>query len=184
MVVCGSFYVRYHPGVLSPPSGLLFALAIALSFARLTLAQEGASAGEKRVKISQNNDGSRTTYEIDMETHKAVATTFGADGKVESTIRYDLDDAGRYARGEIFGRDGQLRLKSVYRYDAAGRLEQETQLTKDDVVKNKLVYSYDQLTGRQTGYAVYDATGKLVTQTNTNAGAAASGKNAPVKSGR
>jgi YD repeat-containing protein len=129
--------------------------------------------GVKRVTVSQNNDGSRTTYEVDGEARKTVATTTGSDGKLQSKIRYDLDEAGRFARGEVYGPDDQLRFKTAYKYDSGGQLLEETQLAKDGSLKNKLVYSYDQLSGRQTGYAVYDAAGKLVGQTRTNASAAA-----------
>ncbi len=45
--------------------------------------------------------------------------------------------------------------------DAAGRLEQESHLTKDDAVVNKIVYKYD-AAGKQVGYSVFDAAGKLV----------------------
>jgi hypothetical protein len=40
----------------------------------------------------------------------------------------------------------------------------ETQLGPDDAVRNKIVYAYDKI-GRQTGYSVYDAAGKLIRQT-------------------
>ncbi len=122
----------------------------------------------KRVTVSQNKDGSRTTYEVDNEARKTVATTIDADGKMQSRIRYDLDDAGRFARGEVYGPGDQLRFKTAYKYDASGQLLEETQFTTEGAVKNKLVYSYDQLSGRQTGYAVYDGAGKLVGTTRTN----------------
>ncbi len=35
-------------------------------------------------------------------------------------------------------------------------------LSADGVMQNRIVYSYDKLTGRQTGYAVYDNSGKIV----------------------
>lgn len=168
----------------------LIALAAAASLIPIDAqVSEAAGAGEKRVKISQNNDGSRTTYEVDTEARKAIATTTGADGKVQSTIRYDLDDAGRYERGEVFGRTGEFLMKTSYKYDAAGRLQEESQFAKDGALRNKLVYSYDQLTGRQSGYAIYDAAGKLVNQTRANSparGAAASVRAtpAPKRSGR
>lgn len=129
-----------------------------------------APSDAKRVTVSQNNDGSRTTYEIDGETRKALATTISPEGKVQSRIRYDLDEAGRYLRGEVFGPRDDLRFKTSYKYDTAGRLQEETQFTKEDVAKSKIVYSYDPLSGRQTGYAAYDAAGKLIGR-NASAGA-------------
>lgn len=119
--------------------------------------------------VSQNNDGSRTTYEIDGPSRKEVATTIGEDGKVKGLIRYDLDEAGHFQKGEVFGPAERFLFKTLYKYDNAGRLQEETQLTKENVMKNKLVYSYDALTGRQTGYSIYDAAGKLLGQVRTNA---------------
>jgi YD repeat-containing protein len=116
-----------------------------------------------RVTVSMNADGSRTVYEFDLPHHKAKATTRDKEGKLLGTIRYSLDDSGRFLRGEVCGPDDQLRFKTLYKYDEAGRLSQETQLNKDDAVQHKLVYAYDK-NGRQTGYAVYDAAGKLVSQ--------------------
>lgn len=121
----------------------------------------------KRVTVSQNNDGSRTTYEIDGPNRKEVATTIGEDGKVKSKILYDLDENGRFAKGQILGPGNQLRFKTTYKYDSSGRLAEEAQLTKEGVLKHRLVYSYDALTGRQTGYTVYDAAGTVIGQTRT-----------------
>ena len=158
------------PWVVFPRAVLLFSILL-LGFSPEVLAQvqNAAPSDAKRVTVSQNNDGSRTTYEIDGETRKAVATTLSAEGKMQSRIRYDLDEAGRYLRGEVFGPRDDLRFKTSYKYDASGRLEEETQLTKEGAVKNRIVYSYDQLTGRQTGYAVYDAAGRRLGQTNASA---------------
>ncbi len=135
--------------------------------------QSGPSANVKRVTVSQNNDGSRTTYEVDSEARKTIATTTGADGKMQSRIRYDLDEAGRFARGEVYGPGDQLRFKTAYKYDGSGQLLEETQFTQEGVVKNKLVYSYDQLSGRQTGYAIYDSAGKLLGRKNAPGSASA-----------
>ena len=117
-----------------------------------------------RVTVSMNADGTRTTYEFDSAHRRATATTTTKDGKMVGRIRYVLDDASRFASGEVYGPDDQLRFKTLYKYDAAGKLTQETQLGPDDSVRNKIVYAYDKA-GRQTGYAVYDAAGKLVRQT-------------------
>lgn len=167
---------------------LLIALSCVASHTASAQLPESNNANTKRVTVSQNNDGSRTTYEIDNETRKAVATTTGADGKILSTIRYELDEAGRFAKGEVFTRGDQFRFKTIYKYDSGGRLESETQLTKDHVVRNKLVYSYDAVSGRQTGYAVYDGAGKLIGQTNSNAPAgpatSSTRPTSPKKSGR
>jgi hypothetical protein len=109
-------------------------------------------------------DGSRTVYNFDNAQHKAVATTTDPDGKVRQTIRYDLDSAGRFATGEVFGPDGRIRLKSRYKYDDAGRILEETQSAGDGTLQHKIAYSYDP-SGKQTGYSVFDASGKLVSRT-------------------
>jgi hypothetical protein len=117
-----------------------------------------------RVTVSVNPDGSRTAYEFDLANHKARATTKGSDGKLRGTIQYTLDEAGRFASGEVFGPDKRLRFKTVYKYGDAGTLAQETQLDKNDAVLHKIIYAYDSI-GKQTGYSVYDASGKLISQT-------------------
>lgn len=114
-----------------------------------------------RVTVSMHPDGSRTVYKFDNAEHKAVATTTDPDGKLRETIRYELDEAGRFSTGEISGPDGRLRFKSRYKYDDAGRLLEETQSAGDGALLHKIVYSYDG-SGKQTGYSVFDASGKLV----------------------
>ena len=122
-----------------------------------------------------NDDGSRTVYEFDQPNHKATATTTGKDGKLRGKIRYVLDADGRFASGEVFGTADRFLFKTLYKYDAAGRLLQETQMAKDDSVQHRLVYAYDQQ-GHQSGYSIYDGSGKLVAQTS-----AAGSKPAPAK---
>jgi YD repeat-containing protein len=117
-----------------------------------------------RVTVSMNADGSRTVYQFDDAQHKAIATTTGQDGKLRQTIRYELDDVGRFSGGRIFGADGRLRFKSRYTYDSEGRLQEEIQSAEDDTVLHKIVYSYDQ-NGKQTGYSIFDASGKLLGRT-------------------
>jgi len=117
-----------------------------------------------RVTVSVNADGSRTTYEFDGSNHRATAITTSKEGNTIGRIRYLLDDAGRFASGEVYGPNEQFRFKTLYKYDAAGKLTQETQLGADDAVRNKIVYAYDK-NGRQIGYSVYDAAGKLIRQT-------------------
>ena len=149
--------------------------------------QSGSAGNVKRVTVSQNNDGSRTTYEVDNEARKTIATTTGPDGKLQSRIRYDLDEAGRFARGEVYGSGDQFRFKTAYKYNESGQLLEETQFTREGVMKNKLVYSYDKLSGRQTGYAVYDSAGKLLGRNNTPTSASAAPPRstpAPKKNGR
>ena len=119
-----------------------------------------------RVNVTMNADGSRTTYRFNPANHKATAVTTEPDGKARGKMNYVLDDAGRFASGESFAADGKFRFKSTYKYDGAGRIEQETQLSKDDTVLNKIVYSYD-AAGRQTGYSIFDGSGKLIGQTST-----------------
>ena len=145
------------------PTVLLAALLAIAQPARAQL-QSGGSIDPVRVTVSMNEDGSRTAYEFDQASRKAVATTTGANGKLVSKIRYDLDDAGRFAKGQVFGADEKLRFKTLYKYDGSGRLEAETQLTPEDSVKVKLVYSYGP-DGKQSGYSVYDGAGKLLGQT-------------------
>ena len=113
-------------------------------------------------------DGSRTVYNFDNAQHTAVATTADADGKLRETIRYQLDNAGRFSSGEILGPDGRIRLKSRYKYDDAGRILEETQSGADGTFQHKLAYSYDP-SGKQTGYSVFDASGKLVSRTGGSA---------------
>jgi YD repeat-containing protein len=122
---------------------------------------EQSRSDSVRVTVSMHPDGSRTVYKFDNAEHKAVATTTDPDGKLRETIRYELDEAGRFSSGEISGPDGRLRFKSRYKYDDAGRLLEETQSTGDGTLLHKIVYSYD-ASGKQTGYSVFDASGKLV----------------------
>lgn len=114
-----------------------------------------------RVTVSMNADGSRTVYKFDDARHKAVATITDPDGKLRQKINYELDDAGRFSSGQVFGPDSRLRFKSQYKYDSAGRLQEEIQSAEDGTVLHKIVYSYDQ-NGKQTGYSIYDASGKLL----------------------
>jgi hypothetical protein len=114
-----------------------------------------------RVTVSMHPDGSRTVYNFDNAQRKAVATTTGPDGKLRETIRYELDGVGRFSSGEIHGPNGRLRLKSRYKYDDAGRMLEETQSAQDGTLLHRIVYNYD-ASGKQTGYSVFDASGKLV----------------------
>src|SRR6266700_2779850 len=91
-----------------------------------------------RVTMSMHPDGSRTVYNFDNAQHTAVSTTTDPDGKVRQTIRYQLDNAGRFL--------------------------EEAQSAADGALLNKIVYSYDPA-GKQTGYSVFDASGKLVSRT-------------------
>ena len=117
-----------------------------------------------RVTMSMHPDGSRTVYNFDNAQHTAVATTTDAGGKVRQTIRYQLDNAGRFSTGEVSGPDGRIQLKSRYKYDDAGRILEEAQSAADGTLQHKIVYSYDSA-GKQTGYSVFDASGKLVSRT-------------------
>src|SRR5215831_20133908 len=117
-----------------------------------------------RVTVSMHPDGSRTVYNFDNAQHKAVATTTGPDGKIRETIRYELDNAGHFSSAEISGPDGRLRLRSRYKYDDMGRILEEAQSAQDGTLLHKIVYSYDS-SGKQTGYSVFDASGKLVGRT-------------------
>ena len=121
-----------------------------------------------RVTMSMHPDGSRTVYNFDNVQHTAVSTTTDPDGKVRETIRYQLDNAGRFSTGEVSGADGRVRLKSRYKYDDAGHNLEEAQSAADGTPLHKIVYSYDS-TGKQTGYSVFDASGKLVSRTGGGA---------------
>jgi hypothetical protein len=144
-------------------AGLTVACALAICGIKIGLSQspEQTQSDAVRVTVSMHPDGSRTVYKFDNAQHKAVATTTDSDGKVRETIRYELDDAGRFSSGEISGPDGRLRFKSRYKYDDAGHLLEETQSADNGMLLHKIVYSYD-ASGKQTGYSVFDKSGKLV----------------------
>ena len=123
-----------------------------------------ASTDAVRVTMSMHPDGSRTVYNFDNAQHTAVSTTTDPDGKVRQTIRYQLDNAGRFSTGEVSGPDGRVRLKSRYKYDEAGHILEEAQSAADGTLLHKIVYSYDSA-GKETGYSVFDASGKLLSRT-------------------
>lgn len=148
---------RFAPGL----ACVLFACGAAIVFGQ-------ASGDAVRVTMSMHPDGSRTVYNFDNAQHTAVATTTDPDGKVRQTIRYQLDNAGRFSTGEISGPDGRVRLKSRYKYDDAGHILEEAQSAADGTLLHKIVYTYDSA-GRQTGYSVFDASGKLVSRTGGGA---------------
>ena len=149
--------MKFLPLGLAVPSALLVC-GIAIGFGQ---SPEQAGGDAVRVTVSMHPDGSRTVYNFDPPQHKAVATTTDADGKVRETIRYELDDAAHFSSAEISGADGRLRLKSRYKYDNAGRMLEEAQSAPDGTLQHKIVYNYDS-SGKQTGYSVFDASGKLV----------------------
>jgi hypothetical protein len=142
--------------------GLTVACTLVVCSTEIGLSQspEQTRSDAVRVTVSMHPDGSRTVYKFDNAQHKAVATTTDPDGKLRETIRYELDEAGHFSSGEISGPDGRLRFKSRYKYDEAGRLLEETQSAEDGTLLHKIVYSYD-ASGKQTGYSVFDASGKL-----------------------
>ena len=118
-----------------------------------------------RVNVTVNPDGTRTSYQFDQAHHQATATTSTPEGKVTQKIKYQIDDAGRFSSGVATGPDGKFLYKSVYKYTPDGRLDQESHLARNDTLVNKIVYSYG-ADGRQTGYTVYDASGKVIGQTS------------------
>jgi YD repeat-containing protein len=146
--------------------GFAIVLAALVCDAKIAFSQspEKTEINAARVTVSMNADGSRTVYQFDDAQRKAIATTTGQDGKIRQTVRYELDDAGRFSGGRIFGADGRLRFKSRYTYDSGGRLQEETQSAENDTLLHKIVYSYDQ-NGKQTGYSIFDASGKLLGRT-------------------
>jgi YD repeat-containing protein len=140
-----------------------------------------------RVTVSQNNDGSQTSYQTDPLSKTATAITTSA-GKVISKINYKLDDQSRYESGEVFGPGEKFQFRTKYKYDPGGRVAEETRLTRDNAVQMKLVYSYDGA-GKPAGYSVFDAAGNLLGKTKAAAlempppsGAARIGTGAPKKS--
>src|SRR5436189_5153569 len=147
--------------------GLTMACTLVVCGAEVGLSQstEQTQGDAVRVTVSMHPDGSRTVYKFDNAQHQAVATTTDPDGKLRETIRYELDDAGRFSSSVISGPDGRLRFKSRYKYDDTGHLLEETQSAEDGTLLHKIVYSYDS-SGKQTGYSVFDASGKLVSGKN------------------
>jgi hypothetical protein len=145
-------------------STIAFATFVFLAQSSLAQLSEPNESETVRVRVSMNSDGSRTVYKFDDARRKAVATTTGEDGKLRQRIDYDLDEAGHVSSGNVFGPDGRLRFKSRYVYDSAGRLQEETQSAEDGTVLHKIVYSYDQ-NGKQTGYSIFDGSGKLLGRT-------------------
>jgi YD repeat-containing protein len=145
---------------------LLVACALAVFAAPRTHAQQTGANDAVRVTVSQNNDGSKTTYEVNPAERKATSTTVSMQGKLMSKTRYVLDDVGRYQSGEVLDGREQLQFRTLYKYDASGRLSEEHRLTKDNVLTMKLVYAYD-ANGRAAGYSVYDPAGRLLGQTRS-----------------
>ena len=140
--------------------------AIGLHWLASTFAQTPAAGTDDaiRVRVTLNVDGSRTVYQFDNAKHEATATTSEPDGKPRGKIVYQVSDAGRFVSGVAFGPDEKFLFKSVYKYDAGGRLEQETHLTSENSVINRIAYRYDPK-GKQIGYSVFDASGKLISGT-------------------
>src|ERR1043165_1103423 len=133
-----------------------------------TQAPPNSGGDAVRVTMSMHPDGSRTVYNFDPPQHKAVATTTDPEGKLRETIRYELDDAGRFSSAEISGADGRVRMTSRYKYNDAGRILEETQNAPDGALQHRIVYNYDS-SGKQAGYSVFDASGKLVSRTGAAA---------------
>jgi len=146
-------------------STITFSLTVLLVTAAFAQVADNTNNETVRVTVSLNADGSRTSYRFDQANKKATAVTTGQDGKVRDKIRYELDDNGRFVSGVISDAAGQFRFKALYRYDVAGRLQEEAHLGKDDALINKIVYSYDPA-GKQTGYSIFDAAGKLMGKTS------------------
>jgi YD repeat-containing protein len=164
-----------HPFVHAVLRRSTIACAMMSLAARMAAAQTAPperSESSIRVNVTMNADGSRTTYQFDTANHRASAVTTEPNGKVRGKTNYRLDDAGRFGSGVSFSADGKFKFKSIYKYDGNGRMEEETQLGKDDAVLNRIVYSYD-ASGRQTGYAIYDAAGKLIGRTGADSGPSA-----------
>jgi hypothetical protein len=66
----------------------------------------------------------------------------------------------------FFAQGGRAKIQQ--RSIQVGRLEQENRLAKDDSMATKIIYKYD-AAGKQTGYAMFDATGKLISESGSPA---------------
>lgn len=119
-----------------------------------------------RVRVTVNADGSRTAYRFDDAKHEAVATTTDEEGGARGKVVYQTDDAGRFISGVVFGPDGKFVFKTLYKYGDGGRLEEETHLNQQGGVINKVLYKYDSR-GKEIGYSIFDANGKLTAGTAT-----------------
>jgi hypothetical protein len=157
-------------------STITFSFVVFLALTHAAQVLDNTDKETVHVTVSLNADGSLMSYRFDQANKKATAITTAQDGKVREKIRYDLDDNGRFVSGMISDAGGQFRFKALYKYDATGRLQEETHLGKDDAILNKIVHSYDQA-GKRTGYAVFDASGKVIGKTS----AATSPAKAPQK---
>jgi YD repeat-containing protein len=156
----------------------------ALVFAAPTAhAQQTGANDAVRVTVSQNNDGSRTTYEVDPANRRATSTTVSMQGKLLGKIRYVLDDVGRYQSGEVLDGREQLQFRTLYKYDGSGQLSEEHRLDKNDTLLMKIVYAYDS-NGRPAGYSVYDPAGRMLGRTNAAAARGATADPAPPKRAR
>ena len=141
---------------------LLSRLPILLAFALAALSAHAQSNDDTiRVTVTVNADGSRTTYQYDNAKHEAIATTADSDGKARGKVVYRIGNNGRFENGIVYGPGDKFLFKTLYKYDAAGRLEEETHLDQGDSTVNRIVYKYDPA-GKQTGYTVFDATGKSI----------------------
>jgi hypothetical protein len=92
-------------------------------------------------------------YKFEDARHKAVATTTGPGWenlREEFVMNWMMP--GGFSSGPIFGLDGQLRFQS---------------LEKNDALLHKIIYRYDSA-GNQTGYAIFDASGKLIDRTSAS----------------
>ncbi len=59
---------------------------------------------------------------------------------------------------------GAFVLRADTSTDDAGRILEEAQSAADGTLLHKIVYSYDS-SGKQSGYSVFDASGKLLSRT-------------------
>src|SRR5436190_23088488 len=104
---------------------LFFISTIALASFSAVFAQTPApnSNDTLRVTVTENADGSRTTYPYHNAKHEAIANTADPEGKARGQVVYRIADAGRFGSRAVFGPDGKFRCKTIYKYDRAGRLE-------------------------------------------------------------
>ena len=143
-------------------------LTVVLSAGSLSLAIGQPTAtqsdGTIRVRVTVNADGSRTTYRFDDAKHEAVATTTDEEGGPRGKVVYQTDEAGRFISGVVFGPDGKFVFKTLYKYGDGGRLEEETHLNEQGGMINRVLYKYDSR-GKEIGYSIFDANGKLTAAT-------------------
>jgi hypothetical protein len=121
---------------------------------RSFFSQAAAKTGDNtvRVTVSVNADRSRAVLQIRgcaAQSSRNQHRAGGEDLREEFAMNWMMPG---FSSGPIFGLDGQLRF---------------TSLEKNDALLHKIVYQHDSA-GKQTGYAIFDASGKLIERTSAS----------------